>query len=88
MFWLRKLTLARSRNGRGAGGGDGDGDPFDFSKNYQPLNRGDLSLTCQQGDIAEDLSEAGKRTKASGTSGPTHAAIRKMHTKLGPGRAG
>jgi hypothetical protein len=59
-----------------------------FSRNYQPLNLGDLSLTCQQGDFAEDLSEAGKRTKASGTIGPTHAAIRKMHTKMGPDRAG
>jgi hypothetical protein len=59
-----------------------------FYLNYQSLSRGDPSLTCQQVDIAEDLSEAGKRTKASGTIGPTHAAIRKMHTKMGPDRAG
>jgi hypothetical protein len=33
MFWLRKLTLARSRNGRGAGGDYGG--QFDFFLNYQ-----------------------------------------------------
>jgi hypothetical protein len=39
-----------------------------FSSNYPAIIKGwsgvELSLTCRQGDFAEDLSEQGKRTKA------------------------
>ena len=66
MFRLRELTVARPRNSRGAGGGDGV--PFGI---FPAIIKGwgglELSLTCRQGDFAEDLSEEGKRTKASGT---------------------
>jgi hypothetical protein len=67
MFWLHELTLASGRNSRGAGGGDGV--PFViFPRKYKGWSGLKLSLTCRQGDFAEDLSEEGKRAKASWTS--------------------
>jgi hypothetical protein len=58
MLRLRKLTLARSRNSRGAGGGDGV--PFGiFPRFIRGWSGLELSLTCRQGDFAEDLSEQG-----------------------------
>jgi hypothetical protein len=67
MFRLRKLTLSRSRNSCGAGGGDGV--PFGI---FPTIIKGwsglELSLTCRQGEFAEDLEEEGRRTKASGTN--------------------
>jgi hypothetical protein len=63
MFPLRELTFARSRNSCGAGGGDGV--PFGIFlaiiKGWSGL---ELSLTCRQGDFADDLSEQGMRAKA------------------------
>ena len=63
MFRLRKLTLARSQNSCGAGGGDGV--PFGIFlaiiKGWSGL---ELSLTCRQGDFAEDLSEEGIRNES------------------------
>jgi hypothetical protein len=63
MLRLRELTLARSRNSCG------DGVPFRYFspqlyriiKDWSGL---EPSLTCRQGDFAEDLSEEGKRTKS------------------------
>ena len=71
MLRLRKLTFARSRNSCGAGCGDGV--PFgSFPRNYLAIIKGwsgiELSLTCLKDDFAEDLSEEGMRTQASGTS--------------------
>jgi hypothetical protein len=63
MLRLRELTLALSRNSRGAGGGDGV--PFGiFPRSISGLSGLMLSLTCRQGDFADDLSEEGMRTKA------------------------
>jgi hypothetical protein len=60
MFRRRKLTLRTPRNSCVAGGGDGV--PFGI---FLAIIKGwELSLTCRQGDFAEDLSEEGKRTKA------------------------
>ena len=58
MFPLRKLTLARRRNSRGRG--TGDGVPFRiFLAIIKGWSRLTLSLTCGQGEFAEDLSEEG-----------------------------
>ena len=63
MFRLRKLTLAHSPNSCRAGGGDGV--PFGiFLAIIKGCSGLELSLTCRQGDFAEDLSEEGMRTKA------------------------
>jgi hypothetical protein len=56
MFALRKLTLARSRNGCRTGSGDGVPLVF-FSYSIKGWSGLELSLTCRQGDFAEDLSE-------------------------------
>jgi hypothetical protein len=63
MLRLRELTLARSRNSCGEGGGDGVrfGIFPTIIKGWSGL---ELSLTCQQGEFAEDLEEEGRRTKA------------------------
>ena len=63
MFRLRELTLARGRNSCGAGGGDGvpSGIFPAIIKGWSGL---ELSLTCRQGDFAEDLSEEGRQTKS------------------------
>jgi hypothetical protein len=67
MFRLCELTLARSRKSRGAGGGEGV--PLGiFPAIINGWSGLELSLTCRQGDFAEDLSEEGMRTKTSGTS--------------------
>ena len=67
MLRLCELTLARSRNSCGAGGGDGV--PFGiFPRIIGGWSGLELSLTCRQDDFAEDLSEEGMRTQASGTS--------------------
>jgi hypothetical protein len=67
MFRLRKLTPARGRIGCGAGRDDGvaNGISLIFIRDWSGPK---LSLTCRQGDFAEDLSEEGKRTKTSGKS--------------------
>jgi hypothetical protein len=66
MFRLCEINHACGRNSRGAGGGAGV--PFDV---FASITRGwsglELSLTCPQGDIAEDPEEEGKQAKASGT---------------------
>jgi hypothetical protein len=63
MFRLRKLRLACSRNNCGAGGGNGV--PFGiFPAIIKAWSGLELSLTCRQGDFAEDLSEEGKQTKS------------------------
>jgi hypothetical protein len=67
MFRLRELTLARSRNSRGNGSGDGVSFGI-FPAIIKGWSRLELSLTCRQGNCAEDLSEEGMRTQASGTS--------------------
>jgi hypothetical protein len=67
MFRLRELTLARSRDSCGAGGGEGV--PFGiFPRIFKGWSGLTLSLTCRQGDFAEDLAEEGMRMQASGTS--------------------
>jgi len=67
MFRLRELTLARSRDTCRAGGGNGV--PFSIFPAIIKGWRGlELSLTCRQGDFAEDLSEEEIRTKVQGTS--------------------
>jgi hypothetical protein len=59
---LCELTLARSRNSCGAGGGDGV--PFGiFTAIIKGWSGSEFSLTCRQGDFAEDLSVEGMRTK-------------------------
>jgi hypothetical protein len=61
MFRLSELTLARSGNSCGADSGDGV--PFGI---FTPIIKGwsgpELSLTCWQGDFADDLSEGEIRT--------------------------
>jgi hypothetical protein len=58
MSRLRELTLARCRNSRGVGGGDGV--PFGiFPRIIRGWSGLTLSLTCRQGDFADDLSEEG-----------------------------
>jgi len=75
--------LARGRNSCGAGGGDVV--PFGiFPRIIKAWSGLELSLTYRQGDFAEDLSEEGKRTKTSGTSWQTDAAIRSLYTKKQP----
>jgi hypothetical protein len=66
MFRLRKLTPARSRISCGACGGYGvvNGIFPIFIRDWSGL---EPSLTCRQGDFAEDLSEEGMKAKASGT---------------------
>jgi hypothetical protein len=56
MFRLRDLTLAQSRNG----GGDGLSAGI-FRRIIKGWSGLQFSLTCRQGDFAEDLSEEGKR---------------------------
>jgi hypothetical protein len=67
MFLDYPVNAARSRNSRGAGGGDGV--PFGI---FPTIIKGwsglELSLTCRQGEFAEDLSEQEVPTKSSGTS--------------------
>jgi len=67
MFLDQRVNAARSRNSCGAGGGDGV--PFGI---FPTIIKGwsglELSLTCRQGEFAEDLEEEGRRTKASGTN--------------------
>jgi hypothetical protein len=67
MLRLRELTLALSRKRCGTGGGDGVpcGIFPSIIKGWSGL---ELSLTCLQGEFAEDLSEEGMPTKSSGTS--------------------
>ncbi|MGA9266760.1 MAG: hypothetical protein WBV79_09965, partial [Rhodomicrobium sp.] len=67
MFRLRKLTPARSRIGCGAGRDDGVANGI-FLIFIRGWNGPKLSLTCRQGDFAEDLSEEGMQTKTSGKS--------------------
>jgi hypothetical protein len=66
MFRLRKLTPACSRNSRGAVGSGGVTFAV-FHRIINGLSRLTLSLTCRQGDFADNLSEEGMQTKASGT---------------------
>jgi hypothetical protein len=63
MLRLRELTLAQSRNSRGASGGDGVPSGI-FPRNSKGWNRLEPSLTCRQGDFAEDLSEQGIQAQA------------------------
>jgi hypothetical protein len=51
---------------RGAGNGDGIANGV-FPIFIKDWSRLETSLTCHQGDFAEDLSEEGMQTKASGT---------------------
>jgi hypothetical protein len=69
MFRLRKLTPARSqiRCGAGAANGFANGIFLIFIKSLSGL---DLSLTCRQGDFAEDLSEEGMRDAYKMQVGP------------------
>jgi hypothetical protein len=78
MFRLGELTLARGRNGCGTGGGDGvPSCIFPYSiKRWCGLQ---LSLTCRQGEFADNISVKGMRRKRQGQVGDT--AIRQMHTK-------
>jgi hypothetical protein len=64
MFRLRKLTPARGGIGCGAGRCDGVVSAF-FPIFINGLGKPKLSLTCRQGDFAEDPSEEGKRAKTS-----------------------
>jgi hypothetical protein len=71
MFLDYPVNAARSRNRCGTGGGDGV--PFGiFHRNYLAIIKGwsglELSLTCLQGEFAEDLSEQEVQTKSSGTN--------------------
>jgi hypothetical protein len=61
IFWFRKLTPARSRIGCGAGRDDGIANGI-FPIFIKGWSEPETSLTCRQGDIAEDLPEEGKRT--------------------------
>jgi hypothetical protein len=67
MFLDYQVNAARSRNSCGAGGGDGV--PFGI---FPTIIKGwsglELSLTCRQGEFAEDLSEQEVLAKSSGTS--------------------
>ena len=69
MFRLRKLTPARSGIGCGAGRDDGvaNGIFLIFIRGWSGL---ELSLTCRQGDFAEDLSEEGMRDAYKMQVGP------------------
>jgi len=64
MFRLRELRLAHSSNSCDAGGCDGV--PFGI---FPAISKGwsgmEPSLTCRQGDFAEDLSDEGMQTQAS-----------------------
>jgi hypothetical protein len=60
MFRLRKLTLACSWKSSGAGGGDGVRFGI-FPQTINGLIGTKLSLTCRQGDFAEDLESERKR---------------------------
>jgi hypothetical protein len=66
MFLDQRVNAARSRN---SGAGGGDGVPVSI---FPTIIKGwsglELSLTCRQGEFAEDLSEEGMPTKSSGTS--------------------
>jgi hypothetical protein len=65
MLQLRELTLALSRKRCGTGGGDGV--PFGILPSIIKCSSGlALSLTCRQGEIADDLSEEGIRTRVTG----------------------
>ena len=75
IFWPRKLTPVRGRNLYGAGRNDGVASgifPI-FIKGWSRLG---TSLTCRQGDIAEDLSEGRKtavRVSDKLTNGGCHS---------------
>jgi hypothetical protein len=66
MFRLQELMLSRSRNSCSAGAVMASRSVFFliFIKGRSALK---LSLTCRQGDFAEDLLEEGIEVKASGT---------------------
>jgi hypothetical protein len=67
MLRFRELTFAQDESSRGAGGPHGV--PFGlFSSIIKGWSGLELSLTCPQGDFAEDPSEEGVRAKSSGTS--------------------
>jgi hypothetical protein len=67
MFQPRELTLAESRNST-AQAAVMASRSASFTCIIKLLSELELSLTCRQGDFAEDLSEEGMQTKASGTS--------------------
>jgi hypothetical protein len=66
---FRHWRINPCEEGEQHGPSSGDGVPFGtFSLNYKNWSRLELSLTCRQGDFAEDLSEQGMQTQASGTN--------------------
>jgi len=66
MFRLRELTLARSRTA--AAQAAAMASPLVFSSQLSRYYRGlELSLTCPQGDFADDLLEEEMREQASWT---------------------
>ena len=67
MFRYRKLTLAKSRN-RTAQAAAMASRSVLFPRIIKGWSRLELSLTCRQGDLADNLSEEGMQTKSSGTS--------------------
>jgi hypothetical protein len=67
MFRLRKLTPARSRKSWGADAATALRTVF-FLIFIKGWSEPEATLTCRQGDFAEDPSEEGKRIKGSGTS--------------------
>jgi hypothetical protein len=67
MFRLHELTRAKSLNSGRTGGGDGVRFGI-FLRIIRGWSGPEISLTCRQGDFAEDLSEEGKRAQPSRTS--------------------
>jgi len=63
MFRHRELTLAKSRNSRVADA-EMASRPVLFPRIIKGWSGLELSLTCRQGDFAEDLSDAGMQTTA------------------------
>jgi hypothetical protein len=61
-----RINHARGRNSSGAGGRDGVAFGI-FPYSIKGSRKLELSLTCRQGDFAEDLSEEGMKAPASGS---------------------
>jgi len=66
MLRLRELTLAKSRDRTAQAAAMASRSVF-FPRIIKGWSGLELSLTCRQGDFADNLSEQGMRTKASGT---------------------
>jgi hypothetical protein len=63
MFRHRELTLAKSRNSTAQAAAMASRSVF-FPAIIKGWSGLELSLTCRQGDFAEDLSDEGLQTKA------------------------